>query len=102
MNNSKVGDNLRTIRKSMGWGQKELADRCGWKSASRVANYECGSRRISIDDLVLLSRALGVSLDEIVYGGERALSGENTSSIGEISREMFMVFSCVREGKQGI
>lgn len=51
----KLGDRIKKARKAAGLSQVELASRCGWDSASRVGNYEQGSREPSLADLMLIA-----------------------------------------------
>lgn len=59
---------MKAIRESLGISQRELALRCGWKSQSRVGNYEMASRAISIDDALVIANALEVSPTYLIFG----------------------------------
>jgi phage repressor protein C with HTH and peptisase S24 domain len=48
--------------------QAMLAELCGWKSQSRVGNYEAGSRTVSPSDAEVLAKVLGVEPAEIIFG----------------------------------
>ena len=56
---------LRGLRQSRGWSLDALAARCH-VSASTLSRIETGHRRISIEQLVPIARALGTSLDQLV------------------------------------
>jgi transcriptional regulator with XRE-family HTH domain len=56
---------LRGLRLARGWSLDALAARCQL-SPSTLSRIETGHRRIAIDQLVLLARALGTSLDQLV------------------------------------
>lgn len=56
---------LRGLRLARGWTLDALATRCHL-SASTLSRIETGQRRISLDQLVPLARALGTSLDHLV------------------------------------
>src|ERR1700744_5120595 len=56
---------LRGLREARGWSLDALASRCHL-SASTLSRIETGHRRISIDQLVPIARALGPSLDQLV------------------------------------
>ena len=56
---------LRGLREARGWSLDALASRCHL-SASSLSRIETGRRRISIDQLVPIARALGTSLDQLV------------------------------------
>jgi transcriptional regulator with XRE-family HTH domain len=56
---------IRGLRVARGWSLDALAARCHM-SASTLSRIETGHRRISIDQLVPIARALGSSLDQLV------------------------------------
>lgn len=56
---------IKGLRLARGWSLDALAGRCQM-SASTLSRIETGHRRISIDQLVPLARALGTSLDTLV------------------------------------
>ncbi|MEL4388280.1 helix-turn-helix transcriptional regulator [Shewanella xiamenensis] len=65
----RVGQNIKRLRINAGIkSQAELANLCGWKSQSRVGNYEAGTRAVSAVDAKILAKVLGVSPAEILYG----------------------------------
>jgi transcriptional regulator with XRE-family HTH domain len=63
---------IRGLRMSRGWSLDALAARCHM-SASTLSRIETGHRRISIDQLVPIARALDTSIDQLV---EPADSGD--------------------------
>ncbi|EYT81257.1 XRE family transcriptional regulator [Streptomyces sp. Tu 6176] len=56
---------IRSLRKARGWSLDNLAERAGI-SPSQLSRIETGHRRLSLDQLTAISRALGKSLDELV------------------------------------
>lgn len=56
---------IRGLRVAKGWSLDTLAARC-YLSPSTLSRIETGHRRIAIDQLVALARALGTTLDELV------------------------------------
>ena len=56
---------IRGLRVARGWSLDALAAQCH-VSASTLSRIETGHRRISIDQLVPIARALGTSLDQLV------------------------------------
>ncbi|MDQ6897672.1 MAG: XRE family transcriptional regulator [Actinomycetota bacterium] len=56
---------IRGLRLARGWSLDALAGRCDL-SPSTLSRIETGHRRISIDQLVPIARALGTSLDQLV------------------------------------
>ncbi len=59
---------LRTLRKARGWSLDDLAERAHI-SASTLSRLESGRRRIAIDHLVTLARALGTTVEDLVATG---------------------------------
>ncbi len=56
---------IRGLRLARGWSQDGLAARCHM-STSTLSRIETGHRRISLDQLVPIARALGSTLDQLV------------------------------------
>ena len=56
--------NLLDIRKFLGLSQSELAKRIGWQP-SHISHFESGRRLPSVQNLIKLARALGVSTDRL-------------------------------------
>jgi len=56
---------IRGLRVAAGWSLDDLAARC-YLSASTLSRIETGHRRISLDQLSVISRALGATLDQLV------------------------------------
>ena len=56
---------VRGLRVARGWSLDALAARCGL-SPSTLSRLETGHRRIAIDQLSPIARALGTSIDQLV------------------------------------
>ena len=56
---------LRSLRLARGWSLDELAKRAHI-GPSTISRIETGHRRIALDQLVTLARALGTSVDELL------------------------------------
>jgi transcriptional regulator with XRE-family HTH domain len=56
---------IRGLRIAKGWSLDELAARC-YLSPSTLSRIETGHRRIGLDQLTAIARALGASLDSLV------------------------------------
>lgn len=69
-----LGSRLTQHRKSRGWRQRELASRSRI-DPGRLSKLVRGVNRVSVDELIRLSQALGVSLDELVFGTATSLEG---------------------------
>lgn len=59
---------LRALRLERGWSLDELAKRA-LIGPSTISRIETGHRRIALDQLVALARALGTSVDELLDDG---------------------------------
>jgi transcriptional regulator with XRE-family HTH domain len=62
---SLVRQRIRGLRAARGWSLDDLAARC-YLSPSTLSRIETGHRRISLDQLSSIARALGATLDQLV------------------------------------
>ncbi|WP_329183175.1 helix-turn-helix transcriptional regulator [Actinacidiphila glaucinigra] len=62
---SLVRKRIRALRVAQGWSLEELATRAN-VSQSTLSRIENGQRRLALDQLVTLARALDTSLDQLV------------------------------------
>ncbi len=60
-----VRQRIRGLRLARGWTLDSLAARC-YLSPSTLSRIETGHRRIALDQLVPIARALGTTLDQLV------------------------------------
>jgi transcriptional regulator with XRE-family HTH domain len=60
-----VRQRIRGLRVARGWSLDELAARC-YLSPSTLSRIETGHRRIALDQLTPIARALGTTLDQLV------------------------------------
>ena len=66
MNNRKIfRQRLATERKARNWSQEALARNTGLQSTA-ISHFETGARRPSFDNLIKLSKGMGVSIDWLV------------------------------------
>jgi transcriptional regulator with XRE-family HTH domain len=56
---------IRGLRAARGWSLDDLAARC-YLSPSTLSRIETGHRRIALDQLAPIARALGTTLDQLV------------------------------------
>ena len=66
-----LGDNIRRLRKTKGWSQRELADQVS-STSSYINRVETGKVNPSIGVLERIAKALGCSLDQMVKAEEPA------------------------------
>src|SRR3954447_2903713 len=64
-----VRKRIRGLRVARGWSLDELAARC-YLSPSTLSRIETGHRRISLDQLTAIARALGTTLDQLVESAD--------------------------------
>lgn len=72
------GHAIRTARTQAKLTQAELAERCGLSSASTIGNYENGTREPTLDMIVKICDATGISwlmFSELLQGSSDSKSG---------------------------
>jgi transcriptional regulator with XRE-family HTH domain len=63
-----IRQRIKGLRLARGWSLDTLAARC-YLSPSTLSRIETGHRRIALDQLVPIARALGTTLDQLVESG---------------------------------
>lgn len=66
---SLVRQRIRGLRVARGWSLEDLAARC-YLSPSTLSRIETGHRRIALDQLAPIARALGTTLDQLVESAD--------------------------------
>lgn len=66
--NESLAQRIKRLRKAVGLSQAELAEACGWKSQSRVGNYEAGTREPTLADIAVIAAALEVDESDLLIG----------------------------------
>lgn len=74
-----LGSRIAHFRRLTGLSQGQLASLCGWKSQSRVGNYEKDLREPTLADLELIASALRVSVAQLTYGDTAATEHSNVA-----------------------
>jgi transcriptional regulator with XRE-family HTH domain len=64
-----VSQRIRGLRVARGWSLDDLARRCHL-SPSNLSRIETGHRRLALDQLTAIARALGTSLDQLVESAD--------------------------------
>jgi len=64
-----IRQRIRGLRLARGWSLDSLAARC-YLSPSNLSRIETGHRRIALDQLVLIARALDTTLDQLVESAD--------------------------------
>src|SRR3954447_7029679 len=64
-----VRQRIRSLRAARGWSLDDLAARC-YLSPSTLSRIETSHRRISLDQLAAIARALDTTLDQLVEAAD--------------------------------
>ena len=64
-----IRQRIRGLRAARSWSLDDLAARC-YLSPSTLSRIETGHRRIALDQLVPIARALGTTLDQLVESAD--------------------------------
>ncbi|HHT0061296.1 MULTISPECIES: helix-turn-helix domain-containing protein [Raoultella] len=91
-----IGERLKALRERKNISQAQLSKMCGWATASRVGNYELGTRNIGVDDAVVLARILDTSPSYLLFGDEENRGQE----LPEKQRRMLQLFNQLPESEQ--
>lgn len=91
-----IGERLKSLREERNLSQSGLAKLCGWPTASRVGNYEIGSRKIGVDDAIVLANALGTTPSHILFGDE----GSPDNWLSDSQRQLLKTFRQLPEDDQ--
>ena len=76
----KIGENIRLIRMAKGTSQIKLA-RSLDISQTHMSNIENGNTGLSLTTAIKISRYLGCSIDELVYGKKEAKESSKENDI---------------------
>jgi len=78
-----IGRRIRFFRKKKMLSQEALAEMV-WISTTHMSHIETGSTKLSLPVLADLSKALGVSSDEILFGQDEQAGNYNRSEMEKI------------------
>ena len=87
-----IRQRIRALRQNKGWSLQALASKAGL-GVSTLSRIETGERRIALDQIVPLAKALGTTLDELVEtGGQEVIirpepKGRDGMTIWALSEE---------------
>jgi transcriptional regulator with XRE-family HTH domain len=73
-----IGARIRQAREDQGWTQDQLAAEVG-VSRSAVAQWETGRAGQVTANLTRVSAALGVGVEQLMYGRDRSVPGQTQS-----------------------
>jgi transcriptional regulator with XRE-family HTH domain len=63
----RFGERVREVRKDRGWRQLDLAEQAGI-SENYVSELELGQKEVCLRTIDVLSKALGIPIEDIVKG----------------------------------
>ncbi|BAP44425.1 XRE family transcriptional regulator [Pseudomonas sp. 21LCFQ02] len=100
--NETIGKRIKRLRTAAKMSQAQLAQACGWKSQSRVGNYEADSREPSFADIEAIATALQIDKSQLLLdmralqpgGGLTNLPAPAKTSAADLVTQML-----VRHGK---
>lgn len=61
----RIAERVRRFREALGITQAEVGRRCGWTQQS-FQNKESGKRKITLEEAIAISRALGVDIGDLI------------------------------------
>src|SRR5699024_8831552 len=83
---NKVGANIRKAREEKHLSQKELGKMCG-KAESTIQGYENGKTALSVRTMLLIARALNVSVGELIDGKKEEVRKGNAAELRVYNQE---------------
>ncbi|MFT4105531.1 MAG: helix-turn-helix transcriptional regulator [Lacrimispora sp.] len=87
INYEEIGNRIRTIREAQGLTQEEASERCDITTPF-YGNIERGDRKMSVETLVKISKGLGVSADELLFGDVLQKLDESSRILSGIQRRV--------------
>lgn len=76
-----IGKKIKDARQRIGLSQEELGKRVGY-SAMGISHFECGIRKIKIEDLEKIARALDIGVSFFI---DSSFKSTSTNQIGNVS-----------------
>lgn len=86
-NGEVLGSKLYELRKKSGLSQEAFAEKLG-VSRQAVSKWECGASLPDTDNLIIISKLYGVSLDELI-GNDPVPAQEQTADTDEVSEPQY-------------
>lgn len=91
-----LGENIRERRKELGWGQRELAKRVGYKDNSTIAKIESGKIDIPLSKVELFANVLRTT-PAYLMGWEEEEKKNDTISDAVVRMRTDDDFMCIVE-----
>jgi transcriptional regulator with XRE-family HTH domain len=104
INYSRIAEKIRKIRKLKKLTQADLAEMTGF-AVSHISHLEIGRKKVSLDALVRIANALGVTVDHLLEGNQIWDDQEYKSELLELLAdctpyEKAVIYSCAIDTKQ--
>jgi transcriptional regulator with XRE-family HTH domain len=68
---ARFGTRVRDLRKAKGFSQEVFAEQCGL-DRTYIGGVERGERNLSLENIALIAKALGLTISELVQGIDTA------------------------------
>ena len=81
INYERIGRQVQQIRKRKGRSQADLAEDTG------ISHIETGIKKASLESIVKIANALGVTVDQILSGNQINNRSEYQSELGELMKD---------------
>lgn len=100
--NETIGKRIKRLRTAAKMSQAQLAQACGWKSQSRVGNYEADSREPSFADIEAIAEALQIDKSQLLLdmrSTQPAFNAANLPAPAKTSAADLVTQMLARHGK---
>ena len=95
----KLGDKLKTLRDKRGWSQGQVAKKVS-ADPQRISKYERGVIFPTVDMLIKLAKAFGVTLDDLLFD-DRDIDISQLSN-PELTRRFYKINQLSEEDQQAL
>lgn len=104
INHERIAEKIRRIRKLKKLTQADLAEMTGF-AVSHISHLETGRKKVSLDALIRIANALGVTVDQLLEGNQardlREYKSELYDLLSDCSRyEKAVIYACAIDTKR--
>jgi len=92
MRAKRLGLHLRTIRKSIGMSEQDVADRAGYKSGTMITAIENATRQVDDDKIKDIANALGISISQLLGYRKIDLTDKGWPKLNESEKTALLLF----------
>lgn len=86
INYERIGSQVQQQRKRRGLSQADLAEATGM-SVAYISHIETGIKKASLESVVKIANALGITVDQILNGNQASNRLEYQSELSELMRD---------------